>query len=84
MARAYHCRPSELLGVQEPYEAYCLDEALYLWGSYIENTVAQAGTNINDKRMRQVTKDRMLSSLLAEPDAPVKAGTFRDPADLLK
>lgn len=23
----YGCRPSELVGIEEPYEAFCLDEA---------------------------------------------------------
>lgn len=26
MAKRYRARPSELLGVQEPYAAYCIDE----------------------------------------------------------
>lgn len=28
MSRMYRCRPSELMGVPDPYTAYCLDEAV--------------------------------------------------------
>lgn len=27
MADTYHCRPSNLIDVTDPYEAYCFDEA---------------------------------------------------------
>jgi hypothetical protein len=30
MAQAYATRPSELLGLDDPYVAFCLDEALYV------------------------------------------------------
>ena len=28
MATAYHAPPSRLIGLEDPYEAYCLDEAV--------------------------------------------------------
>lgn len=27
LGRMYKCRPSELVGLEEPYEAFCFDEA---------------------------------------------------------
>ena len=33
MARKYRCRPSEVLGIEDDYTAYCIDEAcVYILG----------------------------------------------------
>lgn len=37
MSKAYCCRPSELLSVDEEYAAWCLDEACMLVRVHIEN-----------------------------------------------
>lgn len=35
MSKLYKCRPSELLYIEEPYDAYCFDEACALFVSYL-------------------------------------------------
>jgi len=45
LAQACNCRPSDLLGVENTYAAYCLDEAIVAFGTALENeleTVASA------------------------------------------
>ena len=37
MAKMYGTRPSALMGIEEPYEAFCLDEACALIRIRIEN-----------------------------------------------
>ena len=37
MSRLYHSRPSEILGIDDEYTAYCLDEACALIVSKIDN-----------------------------------------------
>jgi hypothetical protein len=36
MAGRFRCRPSELLGINDPYPAYCLDEAVWEWGESLD------------------------------------------------
>lgn len=36
-ARKWEVRPSNLLGIQDPYVAFCLDEAVYELASWIED-----------------------------------------------
>lgn len=36
LAKACFCRPSDLLGVEDRYTAFCLDEAIILWGETLE------------------------------------------------
>lgn len=37
MSKMYTCRPSELVGLEEPYEAFCFDEACAYIYSKIES-----------------------------------------------
>lgn len=37
MARDYRKRPSDLLHIDDPYTAYCLDEACFLISTRIQN-----------------------------------------------
>lgn len=37
MAKTFSSRPSEFLGVSDGYTAYCLDNAVYTFGSTLES-----------------------------------------------
>jgi hypothetical protein len=54
-AQTWNKRPSELLGIVDPYAAYCFDEACGLWGSTISNEMSEVeGRNSADVRMKQM------------------------------
>ncbi len=50
MARTYRVRPSQLVALENPYEAYCLDEALCEYIARIENGQALRPTRAGDNR----------------------------------
>lgn len=87
-------RPSNLVGLTDPYEAYCLDEATYMWGRYVKNELEIARSKIKDDKDGTKTQravDSKLQAILhppverpegAEP-APVPKGQFRDPMQFL-
>lgn len=81
MAKEYRVRPSALLGVSDPYIAYCLDESIFTWGNYVDNEVAQAGSKGNSDKDKNRNRQRRLSQLL--PDETTKQ-KFRDPAQAFK
>jgi hypothetical protein len=67
---AFGQRPSAILGIDDDWLAYDLDQAVLLVGRWIENRLARR----NKKGKRIWT----LEQLLAEKGAP-KSGQFRDP-----
>lgn len=36
MAKTFRCRPSALMGIKDEYVAFCFDESIFYFGSYIE------------------------------------------------
>ena len=53
MSRLYHSRPSEILGIDDEYTAYCLDEACALIISKIDN---DEEPNFNKKEKKKESK----------------------------
>lgn len=60
-------RPSNLLGIDDPYRAYCLDEAVGSWGTYVTNELDKIDGK-TDKEVSRKRKNRLLYLL----DAPVE------------
>lgn len=65
-AKTWNCRPSSLLGVVGVYEAFCLDEAVAIYGHYIE---AQLDKITGKPKEVQRKQHNLLLKLL---DAPAK------------
>ena len=77
----------------DPYVAYCFDEAVYMWGTYVDSELDQAGDDEKTKKAMAkavAARQRRLSTLMVEGpqgeeiEAPVSKGQFRDPASMLK
>lgn len=74
-AQTWNCRPSILLGVDDEYLAYCLDQAVSILGNGITNELNNVGTTDTDRRakareakvQRQISK--RLSQLLGLPES---------------
>lgn len=68
------------MGLDDAYTAYCFDEAVYLWGSYVEGELHSAGADAKtDKeahRKRQTAIQRLLRPG-AEQDVDVSARVER-------
>lgn len=80
MALAYRTSPSLQMDLtDDPYTAYCFDEAAYTWGLHVQNEVDAAGAESKDNKAKAAAKQRRLMSILGQSDKPLP-GTFRDPA----
>jgi hypothetical protein len=71
-AKTFNARPSDLMGVQDLYAAYCLDTACGEWGRAIEG--ALEGVEGKTKKEVAVKSERVLRKWLG------MAQRYRDPA----
>jgi hypothetical protein len=56
MSQAYSCRPSSLLGIQDDYLAWCMDQACFAWGSFVAGQLEVATIDpdrLNDPKVQQ-------------------------------
>lgn len=66
MANQFRQRPSALVGVSDPYAAYCFDEAVYYFGTHVESELRRVSDGKKPeeaKRQRQA----ILTQLLTDP-----------------
>lgn len=68
MARQYRSRPSALLHVSDvdPYAAYCFDEVVYVFGTYVEAQLNDAEKGARSDKQRSNKRMMRLQTLLRE------------------
>lgn len=88
MAKSYHVRPSELLGLgRESYLAFSVDRAVWVFGACVEEDMenAEAALPVTADRNRRIAvRQAVLDAYLhsgdeLSPAAPVQKGRFADP-----
>lgn len=72
----WNCRPSELFNIENDYHAYCFDEVVGLWGSYVTSEL-EAIEGKSDKEVAS-KRHRRLLQLLQAPDE-VRFRSLRNP-----
>lgn len=86
MAKEFRSLPSDLLKIGDPYIAYCLNEACYMWGTYVDNEVNEVGEK-PDRKMKDIMRKRQhrLTQLVTSPEDLTAQSTkkFRDPAEVM-
>lgn len=88
MSEAYSSRPSEILHIEDPYTAWCIDEATFMWGNHVEGSLNDASNKAKSDSQKHAARLRVLTNLLSskdtegEAEAPAK-GKFRDPASMI-
>lgn len=92
MSRQYRVRPAALAGVSDPYAAYCLDEAVYAFGTYVEAELNESAKGAKNEKAAQRKRMMRIQSLLRDDEGPEASGKapvqpaptkFRDPASVL-
>ena len=71
MAKEYGCLPSQLLRLDEandPYTAFCFDEACHMWGSFVESELDQAGSQCKDSSQINSYRLRRYEQLMYQQD----------------
>lgn len=68
----------------DPYAAYCLDEAVYTFGQWVDQEIEKAQSGAKNNREAEARVKHRIRSIFAEQEqeegAPPAPGTFRDPA----
>ena len=67
-AQLWRVRPSQLMNVQDPYAAYCFDQAVGEFGSYVKGEI-QAIEGKNAKAVEGKRKLRLKALLSDDPKA---------------
>jgi hypothetical protein len=78
MAEAYHCRPSELLGISNKLHAYFLDRAVFYFGAAIDSDLEASTRTAKTDMQRQQKRNMVLNRW--KVNAEGAKGRFRDPA----
>jgi len=74
MAEAYGRRPSDFFNIEDEYAAWCFDEAVHRWGSFVQGELAK----VDGKNRQQIEgrQERVLRRLLKgfsmPPGLPIK------------
>jgi len=61
-------RPSELMGIEDPYQAYCFDQAVGEWGSYVKQQLESIDGK-NAKAVEGKRRVRLQALLSDDPKA---------------
>lgn len=85
LAKACSCRPSELLGLNNSYAAYCLDEAVIYFGEMLDQALEEAAEGAKNAKVAHAKQMLVFEAWLNTPEEHQKNGTsskgaFRSPA----
>lgn len=77
-AKTWGVRPSDLLGIEDRYEAFCLDSAVAEFGAHVEEELDKVkGKN---EKARRGAREAKLRTLLSDKSETKK---FADPVTML-
>jgi hemerythrin superfamily protein len=82
MALAWTTRPSELLGIDDAWVSWCVDEAVLTFGRQVEAAMEAAVTAKDKPEQREAKRKRVLEAMLGEKMVSTQAQRYRDPAEL--
>lgn len=68
MAQQYQQRPSSLVGLSDSYAAFCLDEAVYVFGIYVESELHSATKETTDSKKAEAQRRNVLARIFAMDD----------------
>lgn len=68
------------MGIGDPYAAYCFDEAVYLFGNYVESELHKAAEKAKDADKAASMRQQALRAILArdDMDAAIAAGAEQE------
>lgn len=85
LAKAWSCRPSQLMDLKDPYAAFCFDEAITEFGETIEDAIEVATEKSKTKKSALSAAQKVLMQHLGvgqvetKQDAARAAKTFASP-----
>lgn len=91
MSQTFKQPPSKLLQLDDPYVAFCLDEACFLWGRHVEHELdlaARDPKDLNRKEYRNATSrrtrtfEKLMNEEAESQPEKTRPGRYRDPATM--
>lgn len=79
LSKAYGSPPADIIGLTDGVAAYGLNRAVFLFGTSLENQIAEETAKLTKDSEIRARTDRVLQKWLAKPGEEPK-GQFRDPA----
>lgn len=76
------CRPSQLLGISGSIRQYCLDRAVWLFGSTLDGELEKSLEGCSNDREMERSRQRVLDRWF--PEQAAAPGRFKDPAALAR
>lgn len=64
LSKTYHCRPSELYGIEHPVQQFYFDRAVWVFGSTVDNEVDKAGEKAKKPKAAEQARLRVLNKWL--------------------
>jgi len=77
-SKTWRCRPSELMAVDDPIAAYCLDSAIEYFGTSLENELN--AVQEKDEKASEAKRKRILLKWIPEASSEQEAQMYADPA----
>ena len=62
VASSFHCRPSQIAGIESDWVGFCFDSAIALWGNWVEGKLAET----DRKGRRRYSLEGLLSGDLTK------------------
>lgn len=75
MCKAFHCRPSELYGIEHPVQAFFFDRGIYTFGTALEYDLNDSTRDTKNQKQTDRVRDRVIAKWMG-PETP---GVYRDP-----
>lgn len=69
LSKTYHCRPSELYGIEHPVQQLFFDRAVWLFGSAVEADLNKASEKAKKTSQAQAARARVLAKWLGDENA---------------
>ena len=77
LAKEWQCRPSEILDIEDPVQAYCVDSAVSLFGSQLQHELEHVKGKSD--QAQAANRRRILEKWIPDTKASKKK-SFKDPA----
>lgn len=79
LAKTCNCRPSDLLGLTNSYQAFCLDEAVVYFGDALEAELERVSEKAKTQRAAEGRRKLVLEKWLQTPEDKAKTPQYATP-----
>lgn len=71
MSQQFRQSPASLVSLSDPYAAFCFNEAIYMFGNFVEAELRRVSDKAKDGKDAQRKRQEMLALLLRQDEEPM-------------